>query len=121
MTARQLASVASKPKTFTFGVVGTGDPRIDQQSRDRAANIVRTIAEVVAAEVRTADGRAVDVVWTPLLVDGEPQADTVGRQFREAGVDALICAGHLGIPPAHDAQSAGPPTGGHPLEHHMRQ
>ena len=38
------------------------------------------------------DGKPVDVVWTPLLVDGEKQADIVGRQFREAGVDAVICA-----------------------------
>ena len=38
------------------------------------------------------DGTPVDVVWTPLLVDGEKQADIVGRQFREAGVDAVICA-----------------------------
>ena len=29
--------------------------------------------------------------WTPLLVDGEKQADMVGRMFREAGVDAVIC------------------------------
>ncbi len=91
MTVRRLAAAESKPRTFTFGVVGTGDPRIDQESRDRAANIVRTIADLVAEQVRTPDGRLVDVVWTPLLVDGELQADTVGRQFREAGVDALIC------------------------------
>jgi len=92
MPARKLPTAESKPKTFTFGVVGTGDPRIDQASRDRAANIVKTIADLVAAQVRLPDGRPVDVVWTPLLVDGEPQADIVGRQFREAGVDALICA-----------------------------
>ena len=47
MTARKLAAAESKPKTFTFGVVGTGDPRIDQASRDRAANIVKTIADLV--------------------------------------------------------------------------
>ena len=92
MPARQLAAAEAKTKTFTFGVVGTGDPRIDEESRKRAANIVKTIADLVAANVRTPDGKAVEVVWTPLLVDGEPQADTVGRQFREAGVDAVICA-----------------------------
>ncbi len=91
-TARKLTGEASKPKTITIGVVGTGDPRIDEASRQRAVNIVRTIADLVAAEVRTPDGKAVDVVWTPVLVDGEPQADIVGRQFREAGVDAVICA-----------------------------
>jgi L-fucose isomerase len=92
MPARQLTAAEAKTKTFTFGVVGTGDPRIDEDSRKRAANIVKTIADLVAANVRTPDGMAVEVVWTPLLVDGEPQADTVGRQFREAGVDAVICA-----------------------------
>jgi L-fucose isomerase len=92
MPARQLAAAEAKTKTFTFGVVGTGDPRIDEDSRKRAGNIVKTIADLVAANVRTPDGKAVEVVWTPLLVDGEPQADTVGRQFREAGVDAVICA-----------------------------
>ena len=88
MTARKLAAAESKAKRFTIGVVGTGDPRIDQASRDRAANIVKTIADLLAEQVRTPDGQPVDVVWTPLLVDGEPQADAVGRQLREAGVDA---------------------------------
>ena len=91
-TARKLAGGESKPKTITIGVVGTGDPRIDEDSRQRAVNIVETIADLVAAQVCTPDGKAVDVVWTPVLVDGEPQADIVGRQFREAGVDAVICA-----------------------------
>jgi len=38
------------------------------------------------------DGRPARVVWSPILVDGEPQADLVAQQFRKAGVDALICA-----------------------------
>ena len=91
-TARKLASGETKPKAITIGVVGTCDPRVDEASRQRAGNIVKTIADLVAAQVRTPDGKPVDVVWTPVLVDGEPQADIVGRQFREAGVDALICA-----------------------------
>ena len=90
-TARKLAN-ESKPKTITLGVVGTCDPRVDEASRQRAGNIVKTIADLLAAQVRTADGKAVDVVWSPVLVDGEPQTDIVGRQFREAGVDAVICA-----------------------------
>lgn len=91
-TARKLTGGESKPKSITIGVVGTCDPRVDAASRERALNIVNIIADLVAAEVRTPDGKLVDVVWTPVLVDGEPQADTVGRQFRAAGVDALICA-----------------------------
>ena len=90
--ARQLTGRETQSKLVTFGVVGTGDPRIDAPSRLRAANIVKTIADLVAANVRMPDGTPVDVVWTPLLVDGEKQADMVGRMFREAGVDAVICA-----------------------------
>ena len=89
--SRQLPGEESKSGPVTFGVVGTGDPRIDAESRQRAANIVGIVAEHVAANVRMPDGRPVDVVWTPLLVDGEKQADIVGRMFREAGVDAVIC------------------------------
>ena len=90
--ARKLVGGETKSKSVTFGVMATGDPRIDQASRDRAANIVGIIADHVAANVRMPDGTPVDVVWTPLLVDGEKQADMVGRMFREAGVDAVICA-----------------------------
>ncbi|MGA2032638.1 MAG: hypothetical protein ABSG68_10300 [Thermoguttaceae bacterium] len=90
--ARKLVGGETKSKTITFGVMATGDPRIDADSRQRAANIVGIIAERVAEAVRLPDGQPVDVVWTPLLVDGEKQADIVGRLFREAGVDAVICA-----------------------------
>ncbi len=89
--ARKLNGGEAKSKTFTFGVVATGDPRIDAASRERSANIVGIIADQVAANVRTPDGQPVDVVWTPLLIDGEKQADMVGRMFRQAGVDAVIC------------------------------
>lgn len=90
--ARKLVGGEAKSKTVTFGVVGTGDPRIDAASRERAANIVEIIADLVAANVRMPDGTPVEVVWSPLLVDGEKQADIVGRMFREAGVNAVICA-----------------------------
>ncbi|MCX5676390.1 MAG: hypothetical protein NTX87_15420, partial [Planctomycetota bacterium] len=91
--AKKLAEdVAARPGAVTFGVFATGDPRIDEDSRKRAANIVGMVAEVVAQGVRMPDGKAVNVVWTPVLVDGEKQADVVARQFKEAGVQALICA-----------------------------
>ena len=89
--AKKLVGGETKSKSVTFGVLATGDPRIDQASRDRAANIVGIIADQVAERVRMPDGSPVEVVWTPLLVDGEKQADIVGRLFREAGVDAVIC------------------------------
>ena len=118
-TARKLTSGESKSRTITIGVVGTGDPRIDEESRQRAGNIVKTIADLVAAQWPHADGKAVDVVWTPVLVDGEPQADIVGRQFREAGVDARECPDWAF--PNSRSLACWPPAGGHPGEHHLRQ
>ena len=89
---RLMDDLEAKPGAVTFGVFATGDPRIDEDSRKRAANIVGMVAEIVAHRVRMPDGKPVQVVWTPVLVDGEKQADVVARQFRQAGVDALICA-----------------------------
>jgi len=89
---RLTEDVAAKRGAVTFGVFATGDPRIDKESRQRAANIVGMVADAVARNVRMPDGKAVQVVWTPVLVDGEKQADLVARQFRAAGVDALVCA-----------------------------
>ncbi|MHC4788810.1 MAG: hypothetical protein ACYS8K_06360 [Planctomycetota bacterium] len=80
------------PQPVTFGVFATCDPRIDEESRQRAQNIVAMVAEVLAEGVRTPDGQPARVVWSPILVDGESQADAVARQFRRAGVDALVCA-----------------------------
>jgi L-fucose isomerase len=89
--ARRLKGEEGGAKKVTFGVCATGDPRIDEASRQRAANIVGIVADLVATHVRLPDGSPVDVVWTPLLIDGERQADAVGRMFREAGVNAVIC------------------------------
>ena len=91
--ARRLPQSETMPRaTMTFGVFATCDPRVDKASRDRARNIVGMVADTVARDVKMPDGRAARVVWSPVLVDGERQADIVARQFREAGVDALICA-----------------------------
>ena len=92
--AKKLADdpAAGKTGTVTFGVFATGDPRIDEASRTRAANVAHLVADLVADRVRMPDGRAVNVVWTPTLVDGEKQADLVARQFKAAGVQALVCA-----------------------------
>lgn len=76
----------------TVGVFATCDPRIDAASRNRAVNIVEMTANVVAEGVSLPDGTPVPVVYSPVLVDGEAQADIVARQFREAGVEILICA-----------------------------
>jgi L-fucose isomerase len=85
------ASKKIGPATVTFGVCAACDPRIDQPSRERTANIVEMIAEAIAGRVKMPDGTPVKVVWTPVLIDGEQQADIVARQFKEAGVSAVVC------------------------------
>ena len=91
--ARKLpGTVGVKPGAVTFGVCATGDPRIEQKDRDRASNIAGMVADVIANGVTMPDGKPVNVVWTPLLVDGEKQADIVARAFRDANVDAIVCA-----------------------------
>jgi len=81
-----------RPKTVTFGVCAACDPRIDEDSRRRALNIVEMVADVIARSVRMPGGEPVQVVYAPVLVDGEKQADIVARQFRSAEVDAVVCA-----------------------------
>jgi L-fucose isomerase len=75
----------------TIGVCATGDPRIDEESRQRAVNIIKMAADILAERVKMPDGSAVPVVWSDVLVDGEPQADTVARQFKDAGVNIIVC------------------------------
>jgi L-fucose/D-arabinose isomerase len=73
-----------------IGVFAPCDPRIDKDSRRRAANLVRMTAEAVAGKITLPDGNAVPVVYSDVLVDGEPQADTVARQFKAAGVNIIV-------------------------------
>ena len=75
----------------TVGVFAAGDPRIDEAARKRTGNIVRMAADVIAAELTLPDGAPVPVVWSPVLVDGEAQADLVASRFRAAGVNILVC------------------------------
>jgi len=92
-TAKRLpASKKAKAKTVTFGVCATGDPRIVPEARERAGNIIEIVADLIAENVRMPDGTPVEVVWSPVLIDGEKQADIVADQFRRAGVDAIVCA-----------------------------
>jgi len=88
--AKKLAAAEAVQGVVKFGVVATSDPRIDAESRKRCQTIVEMIAEIVAQNVLMPDGRAVEVYWSDVLVDGEKQADAVARQFRQAGVDAVI-------------------------------
>ncbi|MCK4324896.1 MAG: hypothetical protein KAW89_10220, partial [Armatimonadetes bacterium] len=81
-----------KPYAPTFGVLATCDPRVDAPSRQRATNIVEMVANTISDAVTMPDKTPAPVVWSPTLVDGEVQADIVARQFRQAGVDILVCA-----------------------------
>jgi L-fucose isomerase len=79
------------PSPITFGVCAACDPRIDKKARERTANIVEITADLIANRVRMPDGTPTRVVWTSVLIDGEQQADIVARQFKQAGVNALVC------------------------------
>lgn len=80
----------SEPGECVIGVFAPCDPRIDKQSRERAANIVRMTAEVIAGRVRKPDGSPVKVVYSDILIDGEKQADIVAAQFKDAKVNILV-------------------------------
>jgi L-fucose isomerase len=75
-----------------IGVFVAGDPRIDADSRQRCRNICEMVAGTLADRVKMFDGAPVKVVWSPVLVDGETQADIVAKQFQDAGVKVLVCA-----------------------------
>ena len=89
---RLTARKSPKRRVTTFGVCAAGDPRIDAPSRQRCVNIVEMVADTVAAGVHMPDGQGVEVVWSPVLIDGEKQADIVAGQFHQSQVDAIICA-----------------------------
>jgi L-fucose isomerase len=92
-TAKKLpATKKTKPSMVTFGVCATSDPRVDKPSRERCVNICEMVADIVADNVKMPDGTPVKVVWSPVLIDGEKQADVVAQQFKGAGVDAIILA-----------------------------
>ncbi|GAB4369213.1 MAG: hypothetical protein Kow0042_10800 [Calditrichia bacterium] len=80
-------AAAEKP---VIGVFATCDPRIDRESRLRAANIIKMAADIVADGVKWTDGSLLRVVYSDILVDGEVQADMVARQFKQNGVSILI-------------------------------
>ncbi|MCX7597295.1 MAG: hypothetical protein N2512_00280 [Armatimonadetes bacterium] len=91
MGAKRLPdSQPAVPRTPVIGVFATCDPRIDEASRQRCVNIVAMAADILADRVKLPDGSPVPVVYTPILVDGERQADMVARQFEAEGVNVLV-------------------------------
>lgn len=63
---------------------------MDEASRERGRNIVAMVAEILARQVKSPVGE-VTVVSTPVLIDGEAQADIVAQQFKAEGVEILVC------------------------------
>jgi len=84
-------STPDKKRAVTFGVCSPADPRIDEASRTRAANIIAMVADTIAKNVTMPDGTPVNVVYSRTLIDSEKQADMIARQFRQAQVDAIVC------------------------------
>lgn len=92
MNATKLsAQNISRQERPVIGVFATCDPRIDKESRTRAGNIIRMVADGIASDVKLPDGSPVPVLYSDILVDGEEQADMVARQFKQNGVNILIC------------------------------
>ncbi|MEN6403420.1 MAG: hypothetical protein ABFD94_15880 [Armatimonadia bacterium] len=81
----------AEPKIPTIGVCATGDPRVDDVTRERGRNIIELVAKTLADKLTAPGGGPVNVVYSPVLIDGEPQADIVASQFKAAGVDAIVC------------------------------
>ncbi|MDN5204251.1 hypothetical protein QQ008_22860 [Fulvivirgaceae bacterium BMA10] len=80
-----------KPDLPVIGIFATCDPRIDEDSRIRAANIVKMAADQLTGVILTPAKEEVPVVYSDVLVDGEKQADLVAAQFKKAGVNVIIC------------------------------
>jgi L-fucose/D-arabinose isomerase len=81
-----------QPMVPVIGVFSPCDPRVDKDSRQRAVNIVKMVAETISGTVVMPDKQPVSVVYSSVLVDSEAQADIVAQQFRKAGVNIIICA-----------------------------
>ncbi|MDN3594869.1 hypothetical protein [Zunongwangia endophytica] len=74
-----------------IGVFAPCDPRIDDNSRKRCKNLVKQVAGSLSGAIKFPDGSAVQLVYSDILVDLEPQADLVAKQFLQAGVNVLVC------------------------------
>jgi L-fucose isomerase len=92
MPAKRLAALRkAAPAMPVIGVFAPCDPRIADADRKRCRNIAAMAADAIAPAVVLPDKTPVPVVYSDVLVDGEPQADIVARQFQKAGVNILVC------------------------------
>lgn len=91
--AKRLPGTATTGKSCsaTIGVCAACDPRIDEDSRKRTQIIMGNIADFIHKNIKLPIDEKVKVVWSPILIDGEKQADIVARQFKSEGVNIIIC------------------------------
>ena len=91
MKARCISSKNETTKAIpVIGVFATCDPRINPAARERAGNIVKTHADMLADAIKLPDGRPVPVVYSDLLIDSEKEVDKVAQSFIAAGVTVLV-------------------------------
>jgi len=91
MKARCISSKNETTKAIpVIGVFATCDPRINPAARERAGNIVKIHADMLADAVKLPDGRPVPVVYSDLLIDSEKEVDKVAQSFIAAGVTVLV-------------------------------
>ncbi len=89
--AIQLSDIKNPENLVTIGVCAACDPRIDKASRERVVNITAMIADTLAMKINAPNEQKTGVVWSPVLMDGEQQADMVARQFKQEGVNIIVC------------------------------
>ena len=74
--AVRLANIRkATPKVPVIGVFATSDPRITKEDRQRCQNIAKMAADCISGRVVLPDRTPVPVVYSTVLVDGEPPAD----------------------------------------------
>jgi len=78
------------PAVDTLGVFVPCDPRIDEESRQRAYNIGTMTARLLAERLKYPDGSHPNVFFASRLVDSERSADAAARELKEAGAEALF-------------------------------
>ena len=79
-----------KADLLTLGVFVPCDPRIDEASRQRAFNIGKMTAELLAERLNLPEGGPPNVFYCSHLVDSESTADSGARELKGAGAEALI-------------------------------
>jgi len=73
-----------------LGVFVPCDPRIDEASRQRAFNIGKMTAGLLAERLNSPEGGPPNIFYCSHLVDSESTADSGARELKDAGAEALI-------------------------------